>query len=118
MVAIEDMEMPNDCKKCPLMGTDGDPKDAFSPMMCIAIWATTHKIKHCVSGKTRDDCPLVEIEGRKVGKWVGDKAYPVCPKCGCNIIEEYISCADYAEIYKPMKFCPNCGEGMEENSES
>jgi hypothetical protein len=58
MVAI-DMEMPTDCKKCPLAGTDGI--DKFSPMMCIAIWATKREIKHCVGGKILDDCPLVEI---------------------------------------------------------
>lgn len=62
MIAIKDMEMPTDCKKCSLMGTDGNPKDLLRPMMCVAIWATTHEIKHCVSGKIRDDCPLVEIE--------------------------------------------------------
>lgn len=62
MIAIKDIEKPTDCKKCPLMGTDGNPKDLFSPMMCIAIWATTYEIKHCVGGKILDDCPLVEIE--------------------------------------------------------
>lgn len=68
MVAIKNMEMPTDCKKCTLMGTDGDPRDLLSPMMCIAIWATTHEKKHCVSGKIRDDCPLVEIEECKIEK--------------------------------------------------
>lgn len=68
MIAIKNMEMPTDCKKCTLMGTDGDPRDLLSPMMCIAIWATTHEKKHCVSGKIRDDCPLVEIEEHKVEK--------------------------------------------------
>ena len=59
---IKDMEKPTDCKKCPFMGTDGNPKDLLNPMMCIAIWATTHEIKHCIGGKVRDDCPLVEIK--------------------------------------------------------
>ncbi|SDB15132.1 hypothetical protein [Eubacterium oxidoreducens] len=54
---------------------------------------------------------------RNKGKWLGDKAYPICPKCNCNIIEEYISCSDYAEMYKPMKFCPKCGAEMEEDEE-
>lgn len=60
MVVIN-IEKPNDCKKCPLLGTDGDPRDYFSPMMCIAIYATTHEIKRCIGGKVRGDCPLVEI---------------------------------------------------------
>ena len=33
----------------------------LSPMMCLALWATKHKVKHCVKGKILDDCPLVEI---------------------------------------------------------
>ena len=51
---------------------------------------------------------------RKKGTWIGDNAYPICSKCNCNIIEEYISCVDYAEMYKPMNYCPNCGEKMQE----
>lgn len=49
---------------------------------------------------------------RKKGKWVGDEIYPICSECNCNIIEEYISYSDYAEMYKPMKYCPNCGAEM------
>ena len=41
------------------MATDG--ADKLSPMMCIAIWATKHEVKHCVKEKILDDCPLVEI---------------------------------------------------------
>ena len=39
--------------------TDG--ADTLSPMMCIALWATKHEVKHCTQGKVLDDCPLVEI---------------------------------------------------------
>lgn len=56
----------------------------------------------------REKVPSV-MPTRKTGKWIGDKAYPICPKCNCNIIQEYISCSDYAGMYKPMKYCPNCG---------
>lgn len=57
---------------------------------------------------------LPSVNPTKTWHWIGDKAYPICPKCKCNIIEEYISCSDYAEIYKPMKYCPNCGLKMSE----
>lgn len=33
----------------------------LSPMMCMALWATKHEVKHCTQGKILDDCPLVEI---------------------------------------------------------
>ena len=60
MVALKGMELQTDCQKCPLMATDG--ADELSPMMCIALWATEHEVKHCVKGKILDDCPLVEVE--------------------------------------------------------
>ena len=60
MVAIKGLEMPKSCEKCTLMGTDGI--GFLSPMMCIAIYATKHEIKHCMTGEIRNDCPLVEVE--------------------------------------------------------
>ena len=66
MIAIKGMEIQTDCKKCPLMATDGI--DKLSPMMCFALWATKHEVKHCTQGKILDDCPLVEI-----GIDIGDK---------------------------------------------
>ena len=46
------------------------------------------------------------------GQWLGDKDYPKCSVCGCDIVSEYIYSQDYAEIYRPMKYCPNCGADM------
>ena len=46
------------------MATDG----LCPTMMCMALWATKHEVKHCVQGKILDDCPLVEI-----GIDIGDK---------------------------------------------
>lgn len=66
MIALKGMKLQTDCKKCPLMATDG--VDLLSPMMCIALWATKHEVKHCTQGKILDDCPLVEI-----GIDIGDK---------------------------------------------
>ena len=59
MVIFKGMEPQTDCQKCPFMATDG--ADTLSPMMCIALWATKHEVKHCTQGKVLDDCPLVEI---------------------------------------------------------
>ena len=66
MVILKGMEPQTDCQKCPFMATDG--ADKLSPMMCIALWATKHEVKHCTQGKILDDCPLVEI-----GIDIGDK---------------------------------------------
>ena len=59
MVIFKGMEPQTDCQKCPFMATDG--ADKLSPMMCIALWATKHEVKHCTQGEILDDCPLVEI---------------------------------------------------------
>ena len=59
MVVLKGMGLQTDCQKCPLMATDGT--DTLSPMMCMALWATKHEVKHCIQGKILDDCPLVEI---------------------------------------------------------
>lgn len=132
MVAIKGMKKQTDCKKCPLMGTDGNPKDLFSPMMCIAIWATTHEKKHCVGGKVRDDCPLVEIEERKEGKWeykqLGFRAYGiVCTNCGYVIHQGYdfTSMKEFKDMVERKlqdphitmdKFCCKCGAEMRGNT--
>jgi hypothetical protein len=93
------------------MGTDGNPKDLLSPMMCIAIWATTHEIKHCIGGKVRDDCPLVEIEERKVGKWIRKPIRN--DKSGCIGAEMICSCCNKDNRHDEyMDFCPNCGAEM------
>ena len=65
MVAIKGMELQTDCQKCPFMATDG--ADILSPMMCIALWATKHEIKHCTKEKILDDCPLVEVVSAYAG---------------------------------------------------
>ena len=43
------------------MATDGADTSLLSPMMCLALWATKHEVKHCTQGKILDDCPLVEV---------------------------------------------------------
>ena len=53
MVVLKEMEPQTDCQKCPFMATDG--------MMCLALWATKHEVRHCVSEKILDDCPLEEV---------------------------------------------------------
>ena len=67
MVVLKGMEPQTDCQKCPFMATDGTDT-LLSPMMCLALWATKHEVKHCISEKILDDCPLVEI-----GVDIGDK---------------------------------------------
>lgn len=83
MVALKGMEPQKDCKKCPLMATDG--ADLLSPMMCIALWATKHEVKHCTKEKILDDCPLVEIVTCKDCEYNDEN---VCTIDGCGIVDD------------------------------
>lgn len=106
--------MPIDCKKCPLMGTDGNPKDLLSPMMCIAIWATTHEKKHCVGGKILDDCPLVEIEEGK-GRWIlidEESNTWQCTHCKELGKDDLWQLNSGTPQDNKMDYCPNCGVEM------
>ena len=58
------------------------------------------------------DMAIDALEEQKMGHWIGEKEYPICNVCGCNIISEYIVTQDYAEINKKMNYCPNCGTRM------
>ena len=60
MVIFKGMEPQTDCQKCPFMATDG-ADTLLRPMMCVALWAAKHEVKHCIQGEILDDCPLVEI---------------------------------------------------------
>lgn len=101
MVAIKDMAIPSCCGECDFCTDNWE---------CILL---RKRIINIVGANAKhSDCPLVDIEKRKVGKWIGERGYPICEKCGCNIYEKYISCSDYAEIIEKMDFCPNCGAEM------
>ena len=96
MVVIKEMGTQTDCKKCPFMATDGtDENELNHPMMCVALWGMKHEVRHCVSGKVLDDCPLVEVVTCKDCKywnkkeeyckqlsstmgWEEDECYTVC----------------------------------------
>ena len=61
MVIFKGMEPQTDCQKCPFVATDGADTLLRPRMMCMALWAAKHEVKHCVKEKILDDCPLVEI---------------------------------------------------------
>ena len=91
MVAIKGMKTQTDCKDCPFMATDGADENELHPMMCIALWGMKHEIRHCVSGKVLDDCPLVEVVTCKDCKYNDEN---VCTIDGCGIADNYFcTCA-------------------------
>ena len=95
MVAI-DMEMPKNCIFCPLyVGKKGE-----------GVCAITKKW-NAIGGITiADDCPLVEIEERKVGKWI--KATKPSGLVGF----ECSNCGAFYPFIDKLNYCPNCGAEM------
>lgn len=61
MVAIKDFGMPSCCANCPF--------DALNKCLLTRQFIKGGRL---VNGEDKrlDDCPLVEIEERKVGKWI------------------------------------------------
>lgn len=89
MIAIKDVGMPKNCAECMVRQNCkvSDEWDEFD-------W---------YYGGRLDGCPLVEIDERKVGKWVKKYQYgnDYCSECN------YENCG-----YGYPKFCPNCGAKM------
>ena len=106
MVAIKGIEAQTDCKDCPFMATDGADENELHPMMCIALWGMKHEVRHCVSGKVLDDCPLIEIVTCKDCKyWDKEDGY-------CKPSSNTIGQADYVLYTSTDFFCEN-GERRE-----
>lgn len=88
MIAIKNTEMPKHCGKC-RFNLDG------------CIFAEKADISIVESFPYR--CPLVEIEERKVGKWIYDKGSYICPFCEHKI----------TGLEKDLNYCCKCGAKME-----
>ena len=104
MVAIKDMKMPSCCHwDCPLCNEDGG-----ECMLC------SHDTKTDTYKERAKDCPLVEIEERKVGKWI-DKSHT--SGCGIKFIASECTCCGKKTLFNCnelfFNYCPNCGCRME-----
>lgn len=107
MIAIKDMEMPSCCGECNLTCCKGydEPWN-----YCCSITLTNINLDNT---ERPSDCPLVEIEERKVGKWIKEEdtlewdghSYQ-CSICGRSIhldtevegLEDYPYCHCGAEM--------------------
>lgn len=107
MVAIKDMEkIPKACcdddKVCPLFnGETGTCNGAEEFIMTDTTM------------KRFPNCPLVDIEERKVGKWIYDKTSQNWRCSVCNETPKtlgFCGTADFME--KEFTFCNHCGSEM------
>ena len=102
MVAIKDMEkIPSCCLwDCPLAREDGGACQ-------LADVRTSYN-------ERPSDCPLVEIEERKVGKWIYDKASQNWRCSVCNETPKTLGYVGTSEFMtEHFKFCNHCGAKIE-----
>ena len=103
MIAIKDFDMPSCCTKC-IVRYECKVADEWDNF----VW----------NGNERcEGCPLVEIEERKVGKWIIDDEehgriwHCHCPNCKKDP-QDYIGGTENWWLIKLPNFCPNCGAEM------
>lgn len=107
MVAIKDMkEIPKSCcgedKVCPLFNEEIGTCNGVEEFI---MTDTTMK--------RFPNCPLVDIEERKVGKWIYDKTSQNWRCSECNETPKtlgYVGTADF--MAEHFKFCNHCGAEM------
>lgn len=109
MVGIKDMEMPSCCRQC-----------EYTPKDCSYCLRLHQPIQRNIFDTSRhSNCPLVEIEERKVGKWIfsegtkGKDNVEKCSCCGSHWKEAIIYRTDTKEYLRTrLLYCPNCGAEM------
>ena len=87
---IKGMKMPNSCWECPF--------------------------ERCVLRALVDrhpDCPLVEADPVKHGRWVNDKGLYKCSECNELWTHWWVNVVPIERMNKIMKYCPNCGAKMD-----
>ncbi len=96
MIAVKDMEMPSCCEVC-----DFRKSDLYSGEVYCSKAAGDNIILY--EDEKLDNCPLVEIEERKVGKWIRvDHTKVKCSNCDItHLIAQY--------PHGVIDYCPNCG---------
>lgn len=102
MVAIKDMEMPKDCMEC--MFCNHIKSNDYGTYGDCAILGDKERMNLLLHQK-HSDCPLIDIEERKVGKWILTD-------------DDFIYCSECEDSYYPRPidaswhYCPNCGAEM------
>lgn len=102
-----DIDKPKECEECLFYEYDSIFEDER--------WSSAPK---CLLDGDSADCPLIEIDEPKVGKWEtkvasngwNDWYVFECPLCGARIEDK-----DYHEW--DYNYCPNCGAKMERRTD-
>lgn len=106
MVAIKVFGMPSCCFNCDMQ------IDGYSAGYYCAITEQELNDNYTLEHR-HPKCPLVEIEERKVGKWIYDKTSQNWRCSECNETQKtlgYVGTADF--MAEHFRFCNHCGTEM------
>lgn len=107
MVAIKDFGIPSCCVNCDMCTSDNPlPKDENRGYCHVTQKSITN-----IYDERPSDCPLVEIEERKVGKWEHDKLFGECAYV-CSFCHTIWTSSEIQN----MHYCPTCGAEMRGNN--
>ena len=108
-VIVKGMKMPDCCASCPLLEYDEFAIDGYKDHWCNAL-DIGMSIDELPEGR-RKDCPLVDEEPVKCGKWVDDAMGVLrCSECKTQAPWKYGR--DYIDYRWKANYCPNCGADM------
>lgn len=109
MVAIKDFEMPSCCAGCGFC-----VEDKYADMTCVLLGSEWEETDYNEDHRD-ENCPLVDIEEHKAGKWIEvwesqrdefSGEYDEWREHKCSICDFQEMDADR------FNFCPNCGTKM------
>lgn len=107
MVAIKDMEMPSCCSQCDLC-----VEDEYADMTCVLLGSDWEETDYNENHRD-ENCPFVEIEEHKVGKWIYDKTSQNWRCSKCNETPKTLGyVGTSAFMTEHFKFCNHCGSEM------
>lgn len=105
-----DLEKPDMCVLCPFHDMPFSDSDCYCNLL-------DRYIERKDSRKVQDDCPIIEAEPVRHGKWI---YYPDCLAYEGAISHEDFVCSECASVWNAIDnesdrfdYCPNCGARME-----
>ena len=105
-ILIKGMEMPKECYDCPVYNSE---------FCCCNITDTEPWQGHEDDDPVPipDDCPLIEVQEQKHGKWIEQDGYDGDTYYDCSVCGISWSFLDGGTPEENgTKYCPNCGAQM------
>ena len=108
MIAIPNMSKPKDCEECKFCIVEAKVEGKIYPLNAYRF------VQH-QNLKDFDECPLIEIDEPKVGRWIPCKWYFGKDKKSWT---DEVKCSECGELgEEEYSYCPYCGAKMERRAD-